>query len=230
MIDFPDFKSLVSFSGIHQTNFYDAIMIFPSTSDFDARIKSFGWLGGTTDASRHFTKLCYQVNASLGSIQTAQVRTYGEHYEMPYTKSYGNIMASFYLDNDCLMYKIFNVWMECIYNTKTRTVGYLDDYAGTLYLTLRRPARPTHLRPTLVSFLTEPPSDNEAVIVYDYIYPKEISPLPLNGMSGQTATQFDVTFAYRRSYVEGIGDKTPSDLDDTTPSLKDYVRYVAMRN
>lgn len=210
MDDYTTFRTCLETRGMHHVNYYEPYMVFPNTSEFNSKLTALPLLQrGALDASRYFSRYCYQINPNLGTIQTTQVKTYGEHYEMPYTKSYNNLTASFYLDNDGIMYQIFSVWMECIFNTKTRTIGYLEDYAGTLSLTLRRPSRPEDL-PS--SSLTPQLTNTETVIVYESIYPKEISPLPLSGMVGQTPTQFDVTFAYRRAYVKGIGDNAPSDL------------------
>lgn len=195
---FKSFKNVLNDSGFHMTNCYDIELGLPT---------KISKLASKLDISNRdlldlISVCCYQVQASVGTIQTATVRTYGEPYEMPSGKSYEGLTLSFYLDNGGKLYRFFNEWYNAIYNSRTRTMGYLEDYAGTLTLDLtKRGAADSEALETFLAFLQIEGNNIVNKIVYTDFFPKSISPIPLSGMSGNTATQFDVGFNYRRAFV-----------------------------
>lgn len=180
------FQSVLNNTGFHQSNCYDIKVNIPGNSKLVANLARYKITPQVV--SQMFSTCCYQVSPNVGTIQTSNVRTYGEPYEVPYGKSYDPVNFGFYMDNDGLMYRILEIWYETIFNSSTRTLGYLNDYACDIEIIFTK--RGTNSGSSSTEFMR---------IVLEKAYPKIISTIPLSGMSSNTITQFDTTFAYRRA-------------------------------
>lgn len=192
------FKNVLNNSGFHTPNNYDIELGLPS------KISKLAYNVGISnrDLLDLFSVCCYQVQATVGTIQTSTVRTYGEPYEIPSGKTYEGLTLSFYLDNNGKLYKFLNEWYNAIYDPYTRTMGYLEDYAGTLTIDFtKRGAIDSQALETYLAFLRIKGNNIVNKIVYTDFYPKSIASVPLSGMSNNTPTQFDVGFSYRRAFV-----------------------------
>lgn len=192
------FKNVLNQKGFHQINCYDIELALPRNA---RRIAS--KIGSTPrELMDLFSVCCYRLEPSVGTIQMATVRTYGEPYEMPSGKTYESINMGFYYDNGGVLYRFLNEWYNSIFNPYNRTLGYLEDYAGTLTVDFtKRGAKDSEALESFFGFLLYKGENVVNQIKYTDFFPKSISAIPLNGMSNNAPTQFDVTFNYRRAFV-----------------------------
>lgn len=193
------FKNVLNSKGFHQINCYDLELSLPrNMSNIASKLGV-----KPRDLMDLFSVCCYQVQPTVGTIQTATVRTYGEPYEMPSGKTYESINLGFYYDNGGVLYRFLNEWYNSIFNPETRTMGYLEDYAGTLTIDFtKRGAKDSEALESFFGFLLVEGDNVVNKVEYTDFFPKSISAIPLNGMSNNAPTQFDVTFNYRRAFVK----------------------------
>lgn len=110
-----DFISQVKTRGLARINRYEVVVPFPQP---DPR----------GEMKRVANLFCDSVNLPGAAISTTPMKTFGEVREMPYEKIYDPVTMSFYVDSGLEIKKAFESWMELIYNTKTRTLGYYQKY------------------------------------------------------------------------------------------------------
>ena len=72
--------------------------------------------------------LCDQINLPGVSIMTGDIRMYGEGHEIPHAPLYAPVSASFIVDNNLSTLNMIKEWMNQVYDFKTRSPGYYDDY------------------------------------------------------------------------------------------------------
>lgn len=53
---------------------------------------------------------------------------YGEGHEIPHAPLYAPVSASFIVDNNLSTLNMIKEWMNQVYDFKTRSPGYYDDY------------------------------------------------------------------------------------------------------
>ena len=193
------FKNILNSKGFHQANCYDVELSLPrNMGEIASKIGA-----KPRDLMDLFSVCCYQVQPAVGTLQTATVRTYGEPYEMPSGKTYESLNLGFYYDNGGLLYRFLNEWYNSIFNPETRTMGYLEDYAGTLTIDFtKRGATDNESLESFFGFLLTKGENIVNKIEYTDFFPKAISAVPLNGLSGNTLTMFDVSFNYRRAFLK----------------------------
>ena len=186
-IEPPKFKDFFDKVGIHTTNKYDVkLSLSPHMSKVFIN-SGFMWHEINDLVSFTLTN----VTIPNGAINTTAVRTYGENFEMPYSKSYDTSNFTHYLDNNGKIHKFYNVWMREIYDPYTRTVGYNSNYACDISLLLYRRVR------IMGEFKHEPFIE----ITMEKAYPKSVNPFSMQGLSGNAPTQFDVTMVCRRIFA-----------------------------
>lgn len=81
----------------------------------------------------HFS--CYAASLPGQSLATADVRTYGPNYKMPYQTNYQDLSLEFYCNGEMEQKHIFDYWMKIIQNPNSFNVSYKDKYKSTIYIT-----------------------------------------------------------------------------------------------
>lgn len=118
-----DFISQIKTRGLARTNRYEVVIPFP---DSETR--------GMVQVANLF---CDAVTLPGASVSTTPMKTFGESREMPYDKIYDNVTMSFYVDSGLEIKRTFEKWMEMIFNTNTRTIGYYNDYITNVEIYVR---------------------------------------------------------------------------------------------
>lgn len=77
---------------------------------------------------RFMSMFCSSVQLPGITVLTTPARHYGEITEMPYEISYAPITMEYYVDPDYEVKKFFDKWAFTIFDPKTRTQGYYEDY------------------------------------------------------------------------------------------------------
>lgn len=167
--------------GIHKSNHY-RLFIQPPKKVLERLSKKYGY--SPNEIVNALDNLCINFNLPNGTLSTAGVRTMGEVREMPYDKIYDQASFTFYLDANGMSYKIFREWMNTVYDPSTKIYGYYSDYVSNIGVVLYEHG---YSNGTVVGQGVMSTELREA-------YPTTISPITLTGLSGNTPTQFDVTF------------------------------------
>ena len=109
--------------GLARTNRYDVRIPLPRSV--------------SSDMSAVATLFCDSATLPGANLSTTPMRTFGETREMPYEKIYDTVTLSFYVDADMRLKKMFENWMNQIYNPDTRTFGYYNNYVTTAEIYVR---------------------------------------------------------------------------------------------
>lgn len=110
-----DFISQIKTRGLARTNRYEVMIPFPQP-DPRGQLKNIANL------------FCDAVTLPGAALSTTPMKTFGETREMPYEKIYDNVTMSFYVDSGLDIKVAFEDWMEKIFDTTTRTIGYYNNY------------------------------------------------------------------------------------------------------
>lgn len=174
--------------GIHTTNRYDISFNFPVAV---ANKISENMGISISVANQRISETCTNINTPTGNISTTQIKNGGDILNIPYEKIYEQCIMTFYMDWGGIVHGIFSNWLECVFDTRTKTFGYHSDYsANSVDISFTK--RESSAEPFKIIRLVD-------------CYPTAISPIPLSGLSGGNATQFDVTVVYRHSIVDNMG-------------------------
>lgn len=71
---------------------------------------------------------CDKIDLPGTHLTTAANRSFGEIREIPYDKQYGLLSMDFLVDNDMVVKKLFDDWIDTIQNPHTRLFGWYTDY------------------------------------------------------------------------------------------------------
>lgn len=167
--------------GLARVNRYEVVIVFPTAP-------------GTVRVANLF---CDAVTLPGANISTTPARVFGETREMPYEKIYDPVTMSFYIDSDLEIKKAFEEWMEMIFNTKTRTLGYYRDYTRPVEIYVKGLSDESPYKLTL----------HEA-------YPKTINSIQLDA-NGKEVMKMTLTMQYKY-WVSTATDAFP------TPQLGDF--------
>lgn len=149
--------------GLARTNRYEVVIIFPTAPE-------------TVRVANLF---CDAVTLPGANISTTPMKTFGETREMPYEKIYDPVTMSFYVDSDLEIKKAFEEWMEMIYNSKTRTLGYYQDY----------------IRPVEIYVKGVDDSAPYKITLYE-AYPKTLNSIQLDA-NGKEVMKLTLTMQYK---------------------------------
>ena len=181
MFTYSDFVSFVKTDGLSRQNrFYITISPFKNTGPSAAL---FGV--GSGDAKRNLHMLCKSVNLPGVNVATSQVRYTGEVIEVPYDRTFGALTMTFYVDRQMIVRKFFEDWINSIQNTKTRSMGYYDEYVS---------------KTVIITVVDKQDNTTFDFILYD-VHPKSIGNLSLDQGNNDVMT-LDVEFDYH--YYETI--------------------------
>ena len=122
---------------------------------------------------------CDSINLPGLNVNTNPTRTFGEVREMPNEFNYEPISATFYVDADMYVKKMFDNWILGIQYAETRAFRYYDDYISDMRI------------------FVHDTKDNERYVVNMYeVYPKTIGSIQLDYANTQVM-KVTITFQYK---------------------------------
>lgn len=149
-------------------------------------------MGEIRDNMRKIALFCDQAQIPGLSFGTNPVRSFGETKEVPYEKLYEPIQLSFYVDDDFIVKKLFDSWMNLIQDTKTRTFRYPEYYLSNS-----------------INILVINNSEKERYIVTLHnVYPKAIAPIQLD-YAAREVMKLNVTLSYQYSTMAALVPASP---------------------
>lgn len=169
MFSYEQFRSSIKAEGLaRQNRFY--VEIAPPRS-----------LQGTAlgNSLRYVLLRCKSVNVPGVSLSSAQERIVGEQVEKPYDRNFGSSTMTFYMDQKFVGREFFERWVESIQNSKTRTIGWYDDFIS----------REIHVK------VLDMKDQLKMTMTLHDAHPKMIGPLQLDNSDAGVMT-FDITFDY----------------------------------
>jgi hypothetical protein len=179
-----DFRATVLATGLARTNRFE-IKIIPPVS--------------LRQGSELVSLMAEQATFPLLNIQTKPFKIFGPAYQKPITSDYGGEGTSivFHVDRDMKVKRFFNDWMHQIVDKERYTVGWLNDYKGTV----------------IIRQLDEMDMATHEVELID-AFPRNINVLDLNHTSTNQTHRLNVLFAYRywRDLSSTIPNETPTQL------------------
>lgn len=168
-----DFISTIKGVGLAKQNHYTFTMIPPN------KVYAFG--DGTHGMDlRMLQLLCSSCTLPGVNIDTVQHRTFGEAYQMPNDKTYGNVVSTFYVDGNLDVKKLFDQWSEVIMDPVSRTFNFYSDYTTNIAIIIYDSHGYPHYE-----------------VVLEDAYPKSINDITL-AYSNHDFMTLDVTWAYRK--------------------------------
>lgn len=124
---------------------------------------------------------CHEVNLPGINISSNPAKIFGETFEFPYEKIYGNLVMSFYVDTNMEVKRVFDDWQAQIQDPITRRYGYYADYTTDL----------------IVSVYDMKSRKVYSMKFYE-AYPKTTGDIQLSySASGQSYMLLSVTFTYK---------------------------------
>lgn len=185
---YADFLSFVKKEGLAQQNrFYIDIALPPSMGKY---------------GYRNLSLLCKNVALPFVSLSTSPVRITGEQYEVPYDRNFSPASMMFFVDRKMQVKMFFDVWINQIQRTDTRTIGYFDDIVA----------------PTInIHVLDKSELQTLYTVTLYNAYPKTLGAMNLDHDSSGLQL-FDVSFEYQYYDTEGaLGDYPKVKVSTTTP-------------
>lgn len=122
------------------------------------------------------------------SIATTEAKTVGPSRKMPYTALYNEVPMTFQLSEDMYEKKLFEAWHDLMYNPRSNTAGYYDDYVTTVQID----------QLSIADEVTHSVKLIEA-------YPAIVSPMMLDSSSTSAIHKVVVSWNYHR-YESGQGE------------------------
>lgn len=170
--------------GVHHANWYDVEIPVP--------INVFNFMSGRlgisdpSDLKNILNQYCTQVAFPSQSIMSTPFYPGGEAIEVPYQRVYQPITTTFYVSGGSgLTYRIFQEWVNYIFNPNSRVFSYYNEYTSTVKITAH-------------GGVLWGGSQNNTNTVYLYeAWPSEIGGMQLDGTNGSTPTTFTISWKYR---------------------------------
>jgi hypothetical protein len=169
MFSYEEFKSSIRAEGLaRQNRFY--VDVSPPKSLVNEPI---------TGDLRRILLRCKSVSVPGVSVSTSPERLVGEQVEKPYDRNFGPATMTFYMDQFFAGRTFFEQWIDSIQNSKTRTIGWYDDFVS---------------REINVNVLDLNDQLKMTLTLHD-AHPKMIGQMQLDNSDAGVMT-FDVTFDY----------------------------------
>lgn len=174
-----DFRSTVLAKGLARTNRFE-IKIIPPVS--------------LRQGSEFISLMAEQASFPLLNIQTKAFKIFGPAYQKPITSDYGGEGTSivFHIDREMKVKRFFNDWIHTIVDKDRYTVGWLNDYKGSV----------------IIRQLDEQDQVTHEVELID-AFPRNVNILDLNHTSTNQTHRLNVMFAYR--YWRDLSTTKPND-------------------
>lgn len=151
-------------------------------------------MGEIRDNARKIALFCDQAQIPGVSFTTAPVRSFGESKEVPYEKLYEPIQLSFYVDNDFIVKKLFDSWMNLIQDGGTRTFRYPSSYLA---------------RSINIIVISNNEKERYLVTLHN-VYPKAVAPIQLDYAS-RDLMKINVTLSYQYSTMTALSPAAPEE-------------------
>lgn len=193
--------------GVHHSCKYDIEIVIPTKVYEDFKANSTKQLSQSVIQQR-LNMFCVEAYVPQNAVDTKDIRLGGEKIEIPYDRRYEEVQMTFYVDGGYkddggVTMKLFNTWLETIYDPDKRTFGFQNDYSTTIKIRL----------------YTLP--DGNALLGKEYIadfvlyeaYPSSIQSVSLSGRISNDITQFNVNWKYR--YMKTIDNTEDKSLVGT---------------
>lgn len=186
-----DFRATVLATGLARTNRFE-IKIIPPIS--------------LRQGSELVSLLAEQASFPLLNIQTKPFKIFGPAYQKPITSDYGGEGTSivFHIDREMKVKRFFNDWMHKVVDKDAYTVGWLNDYKGTV----------------VIRQLDEQDRATHEVELID-AFPRNVNLLDLNHTSTNQTHRLNVLFAYR--YWRDLSTSAPIDTPARLAVINDEV-------
>ena len=170
MFSYEQFRSSIKAEGLARQNRFYVEIAPPKTMQGSA-------LGNSL---RYVLLRCKSVQVPGVSLASTPERIVGEQIEKPYDRHFGSATMMFYMDQKFIGREFFERWVDSIQNSKTRTIGWYDDFvSGEIN----------------VKVLDMNEALKMTMVLHD-AHPKTIGTLQLDNSDPGVMT-FDVTFDYR---------------------------------
>lgn len=144
---------------------------------------------------RDISFLCQKATLPGRSISTWEYTTVGHQQKFPYTILESELSMEFIVTNDFYIRKMFESWMDGIYNPNKHRVGLRDNYSTDVVIQVL---------------------DSNNVPTYgvrlEKAYPKGIGTLELDNSAGGSMQTMSVTWVYDKYIPEGPVSSTLSAL------------------
>lgn len=144
---------------------------------------------------RDISFLCQKATLPGRSISTWEYTTVGHQQKFPYTILESELNMEFIVTNDFYIRKMFESWMDGIYNPNKHRVGLRDNYSTDVVIQVL---------------------DSNNVPTYgvrlEKAYPKTIGTLELDNAAGGSMQTMSVTWVYDKYIPEGPVSSTLSAL------------------
>jgi len=126
--------------------------------------------------------LCELSNYPPINLSVKPFKIFGPSYQRPITSEYGGdgISMTFHVDNDMLLKRFFEDWIENVVNNDDFTVNYQDDYATEIF----------------IRQLNEEDTVTYEIKLID-AFPRSITLMELNQSAQNQTHRLNIIFAYR---------------------------------
>lgn len=136
-----------------------------------------------------------QASFPILNVQTKPFKIFGPAYQKPITSDYGGEGTSiiFHIDRDMKIKRFFDNWVHSIIDKDSYTVGWLNEYKGTV----------------VIRQLDEEENVTYEIELVD-AFPRNINLLDLNNSATNQTHRLNVMFAYR--YWRDLSSTRPSEI------------------
>lgn len=153
--------------------------------------------------------LVEQVSFPMLNIATKPFKIFGPSYQRPITSEYGGegISINFHIDRDMRLKRFFDDWMHTVVDPVTYTVGYQNEYIGTIEIRQL---------------------DEQDNITYrvelEEAFPRNMNLIDLNNSSSNQTHRLNVLFAYKRWKEMGLTNpvEQPRAVKNPQVAAEDY--------
>jgi len=130
---------------------------------------------------------CESANLPPQNIGVRQQRIYGPAYQRPTSVDYGGegITLSFILDGAMDVKGFFDAWMQIVVDPISFHVNYAAEYTSKMRI-----------------YQLNEQDENVYGAIFEDVFPKTVSMLDLNQGTQNSVQKLNVTFVYRRWYVD----------------------------
>lgn len=126
------------------------------------------------------------------NVDTVPVRTYGERREVPFDKVYDPLQLSFYVDNDFIVKRLFDSWINEIVDPVTRHINFAKHYTSD----------------SIKIYVQDTEDNNRYAVTLHGVYPKTIAPIQLS-YDSKDVMRMNVTMVYKYATYESFQRPNP---------------------
>lgn len=167
-----NFQAQILSKSLARTNRFEVIITPPTGLRQNSYFNSLG-----------VSLMAEQASLPMLNIATKPFKIFGPSYQRPITSEYGGegMSINFHIDRDMKLKKFFDAWMHRVIDPVAFTVGYQNDYIGTVE----------------IHQLDEANNVTYAVLLEE-AFPRNMNLVDLNHSSSNQTHRLNVLFAYRK--------------------------------